>query len=108
MPELALGSVPAGTHVLVMTHDHAEDFAVCDAALRCGHLASIGLIGSTAKWTRFRSGLRVEGHDEEVVARIQCPVGDPSLGDGAPPSIALGIAEALVRRFAADRARVGT
>ena len=108
VPELALGSVPAGTHVLVMTHDHAEDFAVCDEALRCGHLASIGLIGSTAKWTRFRSGLRVEGHDEEVVARIQCPVGDASLGDGAPPSIALGIAEALVRRFAADRARVGT
>ena len=26
--------MPAGTHVLVMTHDHAEDVAVCDAALR--------------------------------------------------------------------------
>ena len=38
VPELALGAVPAGTHVLVMTHDHAEDFALCDAALRCTHL----------------------------------------------------------------------
>jgi xanthine dehydrogenase accessory factor len=105
VPELALGSVPAGTHVVVMTHDHAEDLAVCDAALRCGHLAGIGLIGSSAKWARFRSGLRTEGHDEETVARIQCPIGDPTLGDGTPPSIALGVAEALVRRFAADRAR---
>ena len=57
VPELALGAVPAGTHVLVMTHDHAEDFALCDAALRCTHLGSVGLIGSAAKWARFRTGL---------------------------------------------------
>ena len=56
--------VPRGTHVLVMTHDHAEDFALCDAALRCAHLGSIGLIGSSAKWPRFRQGLAVEGHDD--------------------------------------------
>lgn len=107
VPELALGSVPVGTHVLVMTHDHAEDFAVCDAALRCGHLGSIGLIGSAAKWTRFRTGLLVEGHDEAAVARIECPLGDPTPGDKSPPSIALGAASALLRRFAADRDRVG-
>ena len=35
VPELVLGQVPAGTHVLVMTHDHAEDIALCDVALRC-------------------------------------------------------------------------
>jgi xanthine dehydrogenase accessory factor len=38
--------------VLVMTHDHAEDAALIDAALRTDHLGSIGLIGSSAKWTR--------------------------------------------------------
>ena len=65
----------AGTHVLVMTHDHAEDFALCDAALRCAHLGSIGLIGSAAKWARFRTGLAVEGHDEATIARIRCPIG---------------------------------
>lgn len=107
VPELALGSVPAGTHVLVMTHDHAEDFAVCDAALRCEHLGSIGLIGSAAKWTRFRTGLLVEGHDEATVARIESPIGDPTPGDKSPPAIALGAASALLRRFAADRDRVG-
>ena len=31
LPELVLGEVASGTHVLVMTHDHAEDAALCDA-----------------------------------------------------------------------------
>ena len=34
LPELVLAELPPGTHVLVMTHDHAEDAALCDAALR--------------------------------------------------------------------------
>ncbi len=34
LPELVLAELPAGSHVLVMTHDHAEDAALCDAALR--------------------------------------------------------------------------
>ena len=62
--------LPAGTDVLVLTHDHAEDFAVCDEALRCPHLGSIGLIGSAAKWQRFRSGLLAGGHPEGEVDRI--------------------------------------
>ena len=62
VPELVLGELPAGSHVLIMTHDHAEDAALCDAALRCGHLGSIGLIGSSAKWRRFEKKLAAEGH----------------------------------------------
>jgi xanthine dehydrogenase accessory factor len=55
IPELVLGELPPGTRVLVLTHDHAEDLAIVDAALRCDHLGAVGLIGSSAKWTRFRS-----------------------------------------------------
>ena len=32
--EPVLERLPRGAHVLIMTHDHAEDFALCDAALR--------------------------------------------------------------------------
>lgn len=105
VPELALGTVPSGTHVLVMTHDHAEDFAICDAALRCNHLGSIGLIGSAAKWSRFRTGLRVEGHDETTIGRIRSPIGSPGLGGKEPAAIAVSVAADLLRRFAAERAR---
>jgi xanthine dehydrogenase accessory factor len=105
VPELVLGSVPSGTHVLVMTHDHAEDFALCDAALRCTHLATIGLIGSDAKWARFRSGLEVEGHDAAQVDRIRCPIGLPGLTGKEPAAIAVSVAAELLQAFAADRAR---
>lgn len=105
VPELALGSVPPGTHVLVMTHDHAEDFALCDAALRCTHLATIGLIGSDAKWARFRSGLAVEGHDTAHVDRIRCPIGLPGLDAKEPAAIAVSVAAELLQAFAADRSR---
>lgn len=97
VPELALGEVPSGTHVLILTHDHAEDFALCDAALRSSHLASIGLIGSAAKWRRFQQGLRVEGHAESAIARIRCPIGTPEISGKDPAVIALSVAAQLLR-----------
>ena len=42
LPELVLATLPPGTHVLVMTHDHAEDAALCDAALRATGSARSG------------------------------------------------------------------
>jgi len=100
VPELVLGSVPAGTHVLVLTHDHAEDFALCDAALRCSHLGPVGLIGSAAKWARFRQGLRVEGHSEAEIDRITSPIGDAAVPGKEPAAIAVSVAASLVASFA--------
>ena len=107
LPEVVLGQVPQGSHVVVMTHDHAEDFALCDAALRCGHLASIGLIGSAAKWRRFEAALAVEGHAPEAVDRIRCPIGDGPPGK-EPATIAVGVAAQLLglARSAADVPRI--
>ncbi|MGZ8744074.1 MAG: xanthine dehydrogenase accessory protein XdhC [Nocardioides sp.] len=106
VPELALGSLPAGTHVLVMTHDHAEDFALCDEALRSTHLGSIGLIGSAAKWTRFRAGLTVEGHDETSIGRIRSPIGASGPSGKEPATIAVAVAADLLQVFAAEAAGV--
>ena len=105
VPELVLGQVPQGTHVLVMTHDHAEDAALCDAALRCGHLASIGLIGSEAKWRRFQQRLAAEGHSAEALARITTPIGLPGIRGKEPATIAVGVAASLLMAF--DRQGVG-
>jgi xanthine dehydrogenase accessory factor len=106
VPELVLGQVPRGTHVLVMTHDHAEDAALCDSALRCGHLASIGLIGSSAKWSRFRQRLAAEGHPPSELERITTPIGLPDLAGKDPATIAVSVAADLVRVFERERARV--
>ena len=104
LPEIVLRELPAGTHVLIMTHDHAEDAALCDAALRCPALGSIGLIGSAAKWARFRSRLADEGHAPEALGRITTPIGLPGIRGKDPATIALSVAAALVRAFEADRA----
>ena len=103
VPELVLGELPAGCHVLLMTHDHAEDAALCDAALRCGHLGSIGLIGSSAKWRRFAKRLAVEGHDEAALARITTPIGLPEITGKEPATIAVSVAADLLLRFQRER-----
>lgn len=100
--ETVLERLPRGAHVVIMTHDHAEDFALCDAALRSGHLGSIGLIGSSAKWARFRRQLLDEGHDQSTVDHITCPIGLPSLTGKEPAVIAIGVAAALVELLERD------
>ena len=106
VPELVLGQVPPGTHVLIMTHDHAEDAALCDGALRCEHLGSVGLIGSSAKWSRFRKTLAAEGHSDSDLARIQTPIGLLEVTGKEPATIAVSVAADLVRTFEAETARL--
>ena len=102
LPELVLGEVPRGTHVLLMTHDHAEDAALCDAALRCDHLGTIGLIGSAAKAGRFRRNLAADGHAPEAIARIRTPIGLPELTGKEPAVIAVGVAADVLRTLQAE------
>lgn len=97
--EEVLVGLPAGTHVLIMTHDHAEDLHLCDAALTRGDLGSVGLIGSRAKWQRFRKNLIAEGHTPETVDTIDCPIGLPDLPGKQPATIALSVAADLLRRM---------
>ncbi|MDP3893307.1 xanthine dehydrogenase accessory protein XdhC [Nocardioides sp.] len=102
LPELVVSELPPGTHALVMTHDHAEDAALCDAALRSGRLATIGLIGSSAKWARFRRKLADEGHSPEAIARITTPIGLSEIRGKEPAVIAVSVAAWLLRLFAAQ------
>jgi xanthine dehydrogenase accessory factor len=103
IPELVLAELPPGTRVLVLTHDHAEDLAIIDAALRCDHLASIGLIGSSAKWARFRSQLLASGLAPEVVDRVETPIGLPGVTSSKDPAaIAVSVAAALLAALDQD------
>ncbi|WP_034388795.1 xanthine dehydrogenase accessory protein XdhC [Deinococcus sp. YIM 77859] len=95
IPELALAELPAGSHIVILTHDHAEDAALCDAALRRSDLGFIGLIGSRVKWARFREQLRALGHSEADLARITTPIGIPGLRGKSPAIIALSVAAQL-------------
>lgn len=103
LPEAVLAKLPPGAHVLIMTHDHAEDAALCDAALRTAGLGSIGLIGSSAKWARFRQRLATEGgHDAAAIDRIKTPIGISGITGKEPATIAVSVAADLLRSFERD------
>jgi xanthine dehydrogenase accessory factor len=96
--EQVLEQLPRGAHVVIMTHDHAEDFALCDAALRVSRPpGSIGLIGSSVKWTRFQAQLADLGHSPETIARITSPIGLPGITGKDPAVIAVAVAAELLQ-----------
>ncbi len=97
VPDSFLGDLPPGAHVFIMSHDHSEDFLLCHAALRRGDLGSVGLIGSRAKWLRFRQKLTAEGFTGSDIGRIQCPIGLPDVRGKAPAVIAVSAAAGLLR-----------
>ncbi|MFC7407096.1 xanthine dehydrogenase accessory protein XdhC [Georgenia alba] len=106
-PETVLAALPGGAHVYVMTHDHAEDMVLCDAALRRGDLGTVGLIGSSAKWARFRKRLVEGGHEPAAVDTVTCPIGLPALVGKSPAVIAVSVAADLLLRLEADAAPAG-
>ena len=69
----------------------------------CSHLGTIGLIGSSAKWSRFERRLTAEGHPADVVARIRTPIGVPDLDGKEPATIAVAVAADLLRAISRDR-----
>ncbi len=81
LPELVLGELPAGTHVLDDDPRPRRGRALCDAALRsrptrldrADRLARRSGPGSAAT-------LADEGHSSEAIDRIRTPIGLPEIG----------------------------
>jgi xanthine dehydrogenase accessory factor len=97
VPESVLAALPPGAHVIVMTHDHVEDLAIVDQALRTDGIASIGLIGSASKWARFRAKLTEAGHAPAELERVTTPVGIPEVSGKQPAVIAVSMAARVLQ-----------
>ena len=95
-PARAVAHAPDDAHHLILTYSHEIDLALCHAILS-RPFAGAGLIGSATKWARFRNRLTALGHAPAHIARIACPIGDPSLGKH-PQAIAIGVAVAMLGR----------
>ena len=99
-PQAPLNTVPlapAAARFLVMTHDHALDYALCRAILERGDFAWLGLIGSKSKGARFRSRLERDGLTPEAIRRLVCPIGVEGVESKWPAAIAVGVAAQLLR-----------
>jgi xanthine dehydrogenase accessory factor len=95
-PETEVAGLPAGTRLLVMTHDHQSDFAIVAAALARDDFAGVGLIGSETKRARFIGRLRRLGLDDTAIARLECPIGLPEIDSKLPSAIAVGVVARLL------------
>lgn len=88
--------LPARSHVVIMTHDHAEDLFVLEMCLKRNDLGFIGLIGSESKWHNFKHKLLSQGFSLADLSRITTPIGIPEITSKQPEAIAIATAAQLV------------
>lgn len=103
-PAQAVGALPPGSFVLVMTHDHGLDFEIVAAALQRRDLAAVGLIGSETKRARFAGRLARLGIAAD---RLICPIGLPGIAGKEPAVVAVSVA-AQILQFQPVKGRVET
>ncbi|MFO1149235.1 MAG: xanthine dehydrogenase accessory protein XdhC [Alsobacter sp.] len=96
-PAAALAKAPPGALLLVMTHSHALDLAIVEAALGRAEIGFVGLIGSATKRARFLSRLRAAGLPEARLGALVCPIGVPGLEGKEPAVIAASVAVQLLQ-----------
>lgn len=96
-PHLQVDRAPPGSLLLIMTHSHAQDFDIVDAALKRSDLDFVGLIGSATKRSRFIARLRARGHGEPAIQRLVCPIGVTGIAGKQPEIIAASVAVQLLR-----------
>lgn len=97
-PDLEVDDLPNDSYLLVMTHSHALDEAICERALKRGRYRYLGLIGSQSKLARFRKRWRLHGVSESAIATLTCPIGIPGISGKHPSEIAIAVAAQLLQR----------
>jgi xanthine dehydrogenase accessory factor len=98
-PADAIMEAPAGAAFIILTHSHALDYRLTEAALLRGDAAYVGMIGSKTKRRRFESQFLRAGGQATALARLTCPIGASDIDDKRPEIIAALTAAELVRCF---------
>ncbi|SDB82537.1 xanthine dehydrogenase accessory protein XdhC [Paraburkholderia lycopersici] len=96
-PAAIVDAAPAGAYFIVMTHNHALDFALTGRIMRRRDFAWFGLIGSKTKRAKFERQLVERGVAKERLAEMTCPIGVAGIVDKAPSSIAVAVAAQLMQ-----------
>jgi xanthine dehydrogenase accessory factor len=91
-PEAEVADIPAGAHVLILTHNHALDFEICRAALMRDDLGFVGMIGSQTKRARFIRRLSDRGLSPLEIGRLTTPIGIQGISGKQPAVIAASVA----------------
>lgn len=96
-PVAQVSTLPPDACCLVMTHSHELDQNLCEALLRRGDFAWLGLIGSATKQRRFMQRFKQKGLTQAQLARLTCPIGIPGIQSKQPGAIAVSVAAQLLQ-----------
>ncbi|MBD8556536.1 xanthine dehydrogenase accessory protein XdhC [Rhizobium sp. CFBP 8762] len=96
MPEAQVRDIPSGSAIVILTHDHAQDFLIAAEALTRDDLAFVGMIGSRTKRATFSNWFVREGGNSDHLARLTLPVGGTAVHDKRPEVIAALTAAELI------------
>jgi xanthine dehydrogenase accessory protein XdhC len=103
-PQAALDAARPGSAHVILSHSHALDYRLTEAALLRGDAAYVGMIGSATKRARFEASFLRRHPGSEALQRLTCPIGGSDVHDKRPEVIAALTAAELVRSLLADRA----
>mgnify|MGYP001474844165 CR=1 FL=1 len=95
-PVGAVTEAPPRAAFVVMTHSHALDYRIAEAALVRGDAAHVGLIGSASKRARFLASLKRTAPEASLLPFV-CPIGGNSVRDKRPEVIAALAVADIVR-----------
>jgi xanthine dehydrogenase accessory factor len=98
-PALEVAAMPPGSLYLVMTHNHALDFDICDRILRRRDSAYCGLIGSRSKRRRFEKRYRQQGMPDLLLDFLTCPIGVDGIAGKKPAEIAVAAAAEVLQAY---------
>ena len=103
----AVPALAPGSSVLILTHNHQQDFDItlaCLQRLRASNdLGLVGLIGSATKRATFAHRLEDRGFGPEEFARITCPIGVPGITGKEPEVIAIAVAAQLLQYLSGQK-----
>jgi xanthine dehydrogenase accessory factor len=95
-PVSIMNDVEDNSFVYVMTHSHALDFEIVDAALRKPHL-HVGVIGSGSKRARFEKRLQDACIIRDRIAQLICPIGVTGITSKHPAAIAASVVAQILQ-----------
>jgi xanthine dehydrogenase accessory factor len=89
---------------VILTHNHQLDFELCEAVLKRGDSALLGVIGSSTKAKRFTMRLAHKNYSEADIAHLTCPIGLEAIQGKLPMEVAVSITAQIMQVYQSEQA----
>ena len=94
-PWKVVNKLKDNAYYVVLTHSHEYDLKILNEILT-KKFTFVGLIGSATKKKRFFKRLTENGHDKNIIKKIECPIGVDIGNSKDPNEIAFSIITRLI------------